>query len=101
MNWPVRFDDAVTTFLGGISEKHKQYLRETVNVVGWDVGDLINFIANEYGLADEQNMPLLVDIKRANPEGLYNELLYKDHADAKNGAMLIIYAAQEKLKKEP
>ncbi|MBC3930233.1 hypothetical protein [Undibacterium curvum] len=101
MNWPVTFDDAVSDFLKNLSDSQKLYLRTKTNLVDWDVGEHINFIVEEYGLAGEQNMVLLRDIKAANPEGLYNELLYKDHADARNGAMLIIYAVQEKLKQEP
>lgn len=101
MNWPMTFDDAVSNFLRNLSTSQKSYLRSKTNLVDWDVGEHINFIMENYGLAGEQNMTLLRDIKAANPDGLYNELLYKDHADARNGAMLIIYAAQEELKKAP
>ena len=77
MNWPMTFDDAVSDFLKSLSESEKLYLRTQTNLVDWDVAEHINFIVEKYGLAREQNMVLLRDIKAANPDALYNEFLYK------------------------
>jgi hypothetical protein len=100
MIWPVTFSDAVTIFIEILSEDQKIFLREQKNLVDWDVGDHLNYIVQHFGLAKEENMPLLFDIAKENPDSVWNESPFKNYADPKSGAMLIIHGAQARLKVE-
>jgi hypothetical protein len=86
--------------MGTLSEDQKTFFREQKNLVDWDVGEHLNYIVQHFGLAKEANMTLLLDIAKENPDSVWNESPFKNYADPKLGAMLIIHGAQTRLKDE-
>ena len=98
MIWPVTFSDAIAMFIEILSEDQKTFFCEQMNLVDWDVGEHLNYIVQQFGLAKEANMALLLDIAKENPDSVCNESLFKNYADPKSGAMLIIHGAQARLK---